>query len=386
MKLARRMSRLGTETAFEVLAKAQKLEAQGKNIIHLEIGEPDFSTPSNIISAGRQALTDGFTSYSPSPGYNDLREVIAEEVSNTRNISVESDNVIVTPGGKPIMFFVMLAMIESGDEVLYPNPGFPIYESMIEFCGGKAVPMQLHENKDFNLDVEEVRSQVTANTKLMIINSPNNPCGSVISDSDLEKLANIAEENDITVLSDEIYIRFLYEGTYKSIASFPRMADRTIILDGFSKTYSMTGWRIGYGIFPNDLVEPISRLVTNSVSCTAGFTQMAAIEAIKGSQAEPNNMVQEFKKRRDIVVNGLNDIPGIKCAVPQGAFYAFPNIKGTGLTSSDFANRILQEAGVAVLAGESFGKFGSGYIRISFANSTENLIEAMNRIKTFLNS
>ena len=386
MKLARRMSRLGTETAFEVLAKAQKLEAQGKNIIHLEIGEPDFSTPSNIISAGRQALTDGFTSYSPSPGYNDLREVIAEEVSNTRNISVESDNVIVTPGGKPIMFFVMLAMIESGDEVLYPNPGFPIYESMIEFCGGKAVPMQLHENKDFNLDVEEVRSQVTANTKLMIINSPNNPCGSVISHSDLEKLANIAEENDITVLSDEIYIRFLYEGTYKSIASFPRMADRTIILDGFSKTYSMTGWRIGYGIFPNDLVEPISRLVTNSVSCTAGFTQMAAIEAIKGSQAEPNNMVQEFKKRRDIVVNGLNDIPGIKCAVPQGAFYAFPNIKGTGLTSSDFANRILQEAGVAVLAGESFGKFGSGYIRISFANSTENLIEAMNRIKTFLNS
>ena len=386
MKLARRMNRLGTETAFEVLAKAQKLEAQGKNIIHLEIGEPDFNTPSNITFAGRQALTDGFTSYNPSPGYNDLREVIAEEVSKTRNISVKSDNVVVTPGGKPIMFFVMMAMIESGDEVLYPNPGFPIYESMIEFCGGKAVPMQLHENRDFNIDVEEVRSQVTANTKLMIINSPNNPCGSVISDSDLEKLANIAEENDITVLSDEIYIRFLYQGIHKSIASFPRMMDRTIILDGFSKTYSMTGWRIGYGIFPNDLVEPISRLVTNSVSCTASFTQMAAIEAIKGSQAEPNNMVQEFKKRRDLVVNGLNDIPGIKSAVPQGAFYAFPNIKGTGLTSSDFANKILQEAGVAVLAGESFGKFGAGYIRISFANSTENLIEAMNRIKTFLNS
>ena len=386
MKLARRMSRLGTETAFEVLAKAHKLEAQGNNIIHLDIGEPDFNTPSNITSAGRQALTDGFTSYNPSPGYNDLREVIASEVSKTRNISVDSGNVVVTPGGKPIMFFVMMALIESGDEVLYPNPGFPIYESMIEFCGGKAVPMQLHESRNFNIDVEEVRSQVTANTKLMIINSPNNPCGSVITDSDLEKLANIAEENDITVLSDEIYIRFLYEGIYKSISSFPGMMDRTIILDGFSKTYSMTGWRIGYGIFPNDLVEPISRLVTNSVSCTASFTQMAAIEAIKGSQAEPNNMVQEFKKRRDIVVKGLNDIPGIKCAVPQGAFYAFPNIKGTGLTSSDFANKILQEAGVAVLAGESFGKFGSGYIRISFANSTENLVEAIDRIKTFLNS
>ena len=386
MKLARRMSRLGTETAFEVLAKAQKLEAQGENIIHLEIGEPDFNTPSNITSAGRQALTDGFTSYNPSPGYGNLREVIAKEISETRNISVKGDNVIVTPGGKPIMFFVMLAMIEPGDEVLYPNPGFPIYESMIEFCGGTAVPMQLHEDRDFNIDVDEVQNKVTSNTKLMIINSPNNPCGSVISDTDLEKLAKIAEENDITVLSDEIYIRFLYEGIYKSVASFPGMLDRTIILDGFSKTYSMTGWRIGYGVFPTDLVEPIARLVTNSVSCTASFTQMAAIEAITGSQSEPNNMVQEFKKRRDIIVNGLNDIPGIKCAFPKGAFYAFPNITGTGLTSSDFANKILEEAGVAVLAGESFGKFGSGYIRISFANSTENLVEAISRIKTFLNS
>ena len=384
MKLARRMSRLGTETAFEVLAKAQKLEAKGRNIIHLEIGEPDFNTPANITSAGRQALLDGYTSYNPSPGYNELREVISQEISKSRNISVKPENVIVTPGGKPIMFFVMMAMIESGDEVLYPNPGFPIYESMIEFCGGKAVPMQLHEDRNFNIDVEEVKSQVTSNTKLMIINSPNNPCGSVISNDDLRKLSDIAKENNITVLSDEIYIRFLYEGEYKSISSFPGMLDRTIILDGFSKTYSMTGWRIGYGVFPNELVEPISRLVTNSVSCTASFTQMAAIEAIKGSQSEPNNMVEKFKERRDIVVEGLNDIPGIKCAVPQGAFYAFPNITGTGLSSSQFATQILEKAGVAVLAGESFGKFGTGYIRISFANSTENLVEAMRRIKNFL--
>ena len=277
-------------------------------------------------------------------------------------------------------------MIENGDEVLYPNPGFPIYESMIEFCGGKAVPMRLHKENSFNLDIEEVKGQISSKTKLMIINSPNNPCGSVIDKENLEALSELAKENDITVLSDEIYSRFLYEGSHHSIASFPDMIDRTVILDGYSKTYAMTGWRIGYGVFPDDLVEPISRLVTNSVSCTASFTQRAAIEATDGPQEDSNRMVEEFKKRRSIVVEGLNNIKGIKCPIPSGAFYAFPNIEGTGMSSSDFANKVLEEAGVAVLAGESFGKYGTGHIRISFANSTENLVAAIDRIQKFVES
>ena len=380
------MSGLGTETAFEVLAKAQKLEAQGKNIIHLEIGEPDFETPENIVRAGRKALQDGFTSYNPSQGYGDLRDVVAKEISKSRGIEASGDNIVITPGGKPIMFFVIMALIESGDEVLYPNPGFPIYESMIEFCGGTAVPMQLHGDKDFNINVEEVKKQITPNTKLMIINSPNNPCGSIIGEEELSELAILARENDILILSDEIYIRFLYEGVHRSIATFPGMMDRTIILDGFSKTYAMTGWRIGYGLFPEELVEPVSRLVTNSVSCTASFTQIAAAEALVGSQDNPSAMVEEFKKRRDIVVAGLNEIEGIECATPKGAFYAFPKVDGTGMSSSEFSNKLLEEAGVAVLAGESFGRYGSGYIRLSFANSTENLQEAIFRIKQFVES
>ena len=326
MKLAKRMNRLGTETAFEVLAKAQKLESQGKNVIHLEIGEPDFNTPENIITAGQNALSNGFTSYNPSPGYGDLRDVIANEINTSRGINVSGENVIVTPGGKPIMFFVMLALIENGDEVLYPNPGFPIYESMIEFCGGTAVPMKLHGDRDFNIDIKEVSNQITSKTKLMIINSPNNPCGSILGDTELEELANLAKENNILVLSDEIYSRFLFEGEHNSITTFPDMLSQTIILDGFSKTYAMTGWRIGYGVFPKNLVEPISRLVTNSVSCTASFTQQAAIEAISGSQKEPNLMVQEFKKRRNLIVDGLNSIPGFNCVMPKAAFYAFPSI------------------------------------------------------------
>jgi aspartate/methionine/tyrosine aminotransferase len=386
MKLAQRMSRLGTETAFEVLAKAQKLEAQGKKIIHLEIGEPDFETPVNIVNGGRQALLDGYTSYNPSPGYDDLRQVIASEIAKTRDIQTNGDNVIVTPGGKPIMFFVIMALIEEGDEVLYPNPGFPIYESMINFCGGTAVPMRLHEDKEFNIDIDDVKKQITPNTKLMIVNSPNNPCGSIVGDRELEELSVLAKKHDILVLSDEIYIRFLYEGTHKSIASFPGMLDRTIILDGFSKTYAMTGWRIGYGLFPNNLVEPISRLVTNSVSCTASFTQQAAIEAITGPQNDSLRMVSEFQKRRSIVVDLLNNIPGIRCTNPKGAFYAFPNIEGTGMSSTEFANELLQKAGVAVLPGESFGQYGKGFIRISFANSTENLVEAMEKISSFVKS
>lgn len=386
MKLADRMSRLGTETAFEVLAKARRLEAEGMDVIHLEIGEPDFDTPPNIVEAGVQALQRGETHYGPSPGFPDVRQRIAQEVASTRSISVTGDNVVITPGGKPIMFFIMLALVDYGDEVLYPNPGFPIYESMIRFAGGVPIPMRLHESLDFNISVEEVASQITDRTQLMIVNSPNNPCGSVIAEQELEALADLAKEHDITVLSDEIYIRFLYEGAHHSIASFPNMRDRTIILDGFSKTYAMTGWRAGYGVMPLELVEPISRLVTNSVSCTASFTQYAALEALHGSQDAPNSMVAEFGRRRNIIVDGLNAIPGIRCAMPKGAFYAFPNIEGTGMSSREFADRVLAEAGVACLAGESFGEYGNGFVRFSFANSAENIEKALQRIDGFVRS
>jgi aspartate/methionine/tyrosine aminotransferase len=384
MRLAERMSRLGTETAFEVLAKARRLEAEGMDVVHLEIGEPDFDTPANIVEAASNALGDGFTHYNPSPGYPEVRERIAEEVSRTRNISVTGENVVITPGGKPIMFFIIMALVDEGDQVLYPNPGFPIYESMIRFMGGEAVPMRLHESNDFNLDVDEVAGQVTPRTKLMIVNSPNNPCGSVASKDDLEALAAIAKENDIIVLSDEIYSRMLYEGEHHSVSSFPAMRDRTIILDGFSKTYAMTGWRIGYGVMPLELVEPISRLGTNSVSCTASFTQMAALEAMNGPQDEAYAIVAEFKKRRNLIVDGLNGIPGIRCPMPKGAFYTFPNIEGTGMTSRQFADGLLEEAGVACLAGEAFGDYGNGCVRFSFANSAENIEKALERIERFV--
>ena len=384
MKLAKRMGLLGTETAFEVLAEARRLEAEGMDVIHLEIGEPDFDTPSDIIDAGAEALKSGYTHYGPSPGFPEVRERIASEISAARNVSVTGENVVVTPGAKPIMFFTMLALVDEGDEVLYPNPGFPIYESMIGFVGGVPVPMRLHESRGFNLDVEEVAGQVTSKTRLMVINSPNNPCGSVMSRADLESLANMARENDITVLSDEIYSRYLYEGEHHSVAAFPGMRDRTIILDGFSKTYAMTGWRVGFGVMPLELVEPISRLVTNSVSCTASFTQMAVLEAMDGPQDEAHRIVDEFKKRRDIIVDGLNGIPGIRCAMPKGAFYVFPNIEETGITSRQFADCLLEDAGVACLAGESFGEYGNGYVRFSFANSAENIEKALDRIDGFV--
>ena len=384
MKLAERMSRLGTETAFEVLAKARRLEAEGMDVVHLEIGEPDYDTPANIARAGANALTSGYTHYNPSPGFPEVRDRIAREISETRGISVTGDNVVITPGGKPIMFFAMLALIDPGDEVLYPNPGFPIYESMIRFVDGVPVPMRLHESRDFNIDVDEVAGQVTPRTRLMIINSPNNPCGSVMDRSDLEALADLAREHEITVLSDEIYSRFLYEGVHSSITTFPGLRERTIILDGFSKTYAMTGWRVGFGVMPLELVEPISRLVTNSVSCTASATQMAVMEAMDGPQDEPNEMVAEFRRRRDIIVDGLNAIPGIRCATPKGAFYVFPNIEDTGMTSRALADALLEEAGVASLSGESFGAFGKGYLRFSFANSPENIRKALDRIETYL--
>jgi aspartate aminotransferase len=380
MKLASRMSRLGTETAFEALARAKALEAQGRSIVFLGIGEPDFDTPEHIIEAAKDALESGFTHYTPSPGIPAVREIIAADMSARLGYEAKASNVVVTPGGKPIMFFTILALAEAGDEVIYPNPGFPIYESMIRFAGATPVPMQLREELDYNPDIDELRSLVTPRTKLIIINSPNNPCGSVIPEKDLEAIAELANEVDAVVLSDEIYKDFYFEGEHVSITKFPGMRERTVVLDGLSKSYAMTGWRIGYGLFPDELVEPITRLVTNSVSCTAAFSQMAAAAAIQAPQEPVYSMVAEFKQRRDILVDGLNAIPGISCPMPKGAFYAFPNISGTGLSSQDFEARLLNETGVSILSGTSFGAFGEGYARFSFANSQENLREALRRI------
>ena len=384
MKLASRMDRLGTETAFEVLARAKKLESQGREIIHLEIGEPDFDTPKNIVEAGQVAMSDGYTHYGPSPGLMEVRDTIAQEVRETRDIDVTAENVVITPGAKPIMFFVIMALIDEGDEVLYPNPGFPIYESMINFVGGIPVPMELSMDLNFDIDLDKVISSITPKTKMIIVNSPNNPCGSIVSKSSLMKLADLANQNDIIVLSDEIYRRFLYSGDFQSISSFNGMTDRTIILDGLSKTYAMTGWRIGYGVMPINLVDSISKLSMNSVSCTASFTQIAAVEAITGPQEKALEIVEEFNRRRHIIVNGLNSIKGIDCPMPEGAFYVFPSIKETGMESRVFADQLLQDFGVASLAGESFGKFGKGHLRFSFANSVENIEKALDKINEFV--
>ncbi len=385
-RLASRQARLGTETAFETLAKAKKLEAQGKHIIHLEIGEPDFDTPEHIRDAAKDALDNGFTHYGPSAGQMELRTAIAKHQSERQGYEISPERVIVTPGGKPVMFFTMMALIESGDEAVYPNPGFPIYESMIEYMGGTAVAVPLKEEFDFSLDVDQLRSLITPRTKLVIVNSPNNPCGSVIPKDDLRRIAEIAVERDLVVLSDEIYKDMYYEGEHDSITQFPDMIDRTVILDGFSKSYAMTGWRLGYGVFPEWLVEPVSRLMTNSVSCTSVFSQMAAIAALEGPQDSVGTMMEEFTARRDLVVEGLNSLPGVECQVPGGAFYAFPRITGTGLSSQEFADRALNEAGVALLAGTAFGEHGDGYIRISFANSRENLREGIERLRKMLTS
>ena len=384
-QLASRQALLGTETAFETLAKAKELERQGKSIIHLEIGEPDFDTPEHIRDAAKQALDDGFTHYGASAGQMELREAIARHQTKRQGYEVSADSVIVTPGGKPVMFFTIMALIEQGVEAIYPNPGFPIYESMIEYMGGTAVPLQLNEETGYNADIDNLRSLITPRTKLLIVNSPNNPCGSVIPESDLEKIAAMAVENDLIVLSDEIYKDMYYGGQkHVSITKFPGMRERTVILDGFSKSYAMTGWRLGYGVFPDFLVEPITRLMTNSVSCTSVFSQMAAIAALEGPQDSVAAMMEEFTKRRDLVVEGLNSLPGITCLTPWGAFYAFPNIRGTGMSSQEFADKALYEAGVALLAGTAFGEFGDGYIRISFANSQENLREAIERLRKIL--
>ena len=380
LRLAKRMSRLGTETAFEVLVRARALERQGKNIIHLEIGEPDMPTPANVVEAGVDALHNGFTHYGPSAGLPELREAIANDVAKSRGIKVSPDEVVVVPGGKPIIFFTALALIEEGDEVIYPNPGFPIYESMINFLGGKAVPIPLREEREFRLDVNELASLITDRTKLIIINSPQNPTGGIITRQDVDDIAAAIGDRDIMVMSDEIYSRLLFEGEPYSIASVNGFKDRTIILDGFSKTYSMTGWRLGYGVMRPDLAVQIARLATNSTSCTATFTQMAGLEAVRGDQSEPEKMRQEFHRRRDVFVTGLNQIKGFSCLLPKGAFYTFPNIKQTGWPSKKLADALLEQAGVAALSGTAFGSYGEGYLRFSIANSIENLEQALDRI------
>jgi aspartate aminotransferase len=380
LQLARRMSRLGTETAFEVLNKARALERQGKSIIHLEIGEPDFDTPANVVEAGVDALHKGWTHYGPSAGLPELRQTIADYVSRTRGVKVTADEVVVVPGGKPIIFFTMLALIDEGDEVIYPNPGFPIYESMIHYVGGKAVSIHLREERDFSLDVAELADLVTDRTKLIILNSPQNPTGGVMERRDVEQVARIIGDRNILVLSDEIYSRLLFEGEHFSIMSVPGMQERTILLDGFSKTYAMTGWRMGYGVMRPDLAAHITRLATNSTSCTASFTQIAGIEALRGDQSSVDRMCEEFKRRRDLFVAGLNKIKGFSCRMPKGAFYVFPNITKTGRKSKPLADALLEQAGVAALSGTAFGDFGEGYLRFSVANSMENLQQALDRI------
>src|SRR5712691_5247984 len=383
LRLADRMSRLGTETAFEVLNKARALERQGKEIIHLEIGEPDFDTPDNIIEAAVSALHHGWTHYGPSAGLPDLRQTIAEYVNQTRKVSVTSDEVVVVPGGKPIIFFTMLALVDVGDEVIYPNPGFPIYESMINYMGGRAVPIHLREERDFSLAVDELASLITDRTKVIILNSPQNPTGGVLSQQDINDIADAIGDRNILVLSDEIYSRLLFEGEHFSIMSVPGFKDRTILLDGFSKTYAMTGWRMGYGVMREDLATHITRLMTNSNSCTASFTQVAGVEAMRGDQSSVDGMRAEFQRRRDVFVAGLNRIKGFSCRLPKGAFYVFPNITKTGWKSKMLADALLEGAGVACLSGTAFGDFGEGYLRFSVANSLENLNKALERINNW---
>lgn len=381
MKLAERMSRIGTESAFEVLRRARALEAQGRKIIHLEIGEPDFPTPKHIVEAGKAALDQGFTHYGPTQGLPELRTSIASYVSRTREIEVSPDRVTVAPGGKPIMYFPMLALLEEGDEAIYPNPGFPIYESMIRFCGATAVPYNSLESDSL---IEQIRSKITPKTKLIVINSPQNPTGGVIGADEIQALADLLGDRDVVILSDEIYSRIYFGEKPLSIASLPGMLDKTIILDGFSKTYAMTGWRLGYGVLPQFLIEPVNLLIVNSTSCTASFTQRAGIAALEGPQDDAEAMVQEFRRRRDAFCAGLNSLPGFRCPIPQGAFYAFPDIKGTGRSSKEFADSLLNDAGIAALNGAAFGEYGEGYLRFSIANSYDNLMEAVERMRAFL--
>ena len=384
MRFAERMERIGIEGAFEVLVRARALEAEGKSVIHLEIGEPDFPTPPHIVEAAKQALDEGYTHYGPTQGLPELREVIASYVARTRGIECGAEHVCVVPGGKPILFFTMMALLQAGDEAIYPNPGFPIYESMIRFLGAKPVPVPLVEEQGFALDLDKLASSITDKTRLLILNSPQNPTGGMIPEADLRAIAELVSGRDLVVLSDEIYSRLYFDAPPFSIASIPGMLEKTIILDGFSKTYAMTGWRMGYGVMPLDLVEAVNKLMVNSNSCTASFTQRAGIAALTGPQTHVDEMVREFRRRRDAFVAGLNTIPGFRCKLPGGAFYAFANVMDTGVGSRDLADRLMHDAGVAGLDGGSFGEYGKGYIRFSYANSMENLMEAVSRMKAAL--
>jgi len=382
MRLATSMSRLGVESAFDVLLRARALEAQGRNVIHLELGEPDFPTPAHIIEAAKRALDEGWTHYGPTPGLPELREAIAATVSRTRGISVGPRNISVVPGGKPIMFFTLMALLEPGDEVIYPNPGFPIYESMIRYLGAKPVPLPLEEKRGFSFDLDLFRDCLTPKTKIVILNSPQNPTGGMIPPEDVARIAEMLRDRDLMVLSDEIYSQTVYTAEPPvSISRFPGMLEKTIILDGFSKTYAMTGWRIGYGVMPTWLVDAVTKLMVNSNSCTASFTQRAGIAALTGPQDSVAAMVAEFRRRRDAICKELNEIPGFRCAVPLVAFYAFANVPATGMASKELADLLLQETGVAGVDGGCFGEYGNGYIRFSYATALPNILEAMARIK-----
>jgi aspartate aminotransferase len=379
---ADRMARLGTETAFEVLARARALETQGRDVIHLEIGEPDFDTPAHVIEAAKRALDEGYTHYGPAAGLPELREAIAVHISSTRGITVSPEQVVVTPGAKPVMFFAALMLCQRGDEVMYPDPGFPIYESVAAFAGATPVPLRLRPDTGFRLDLDMLRAKLTDRTRLLILNSPNNPTGSIIPRADLEAIADLVRGRNLVVLSDEIYGEIMYEGEFASIASAPGMPEQTIILDGFSKIHAMTGWRLGYGVMPVPLAERMTQLMVNSASCTAAMVQRAGLAALTGPREPAQAMVAEFRRRRDVIVAGLNEIPGFRCRAPEGAFYAFPDISGTGLSSTALADRLLNEAGVAVLAGTAFGAGGEGFLRLSYANSLDNIGRAVDRIRS----
>ena len=375
------MNHLGTETAFEVFARAKALEAKGRDIVHLEIGEPDFDTPKNIVDAAMNAIGKGYTHYGPSAGLPEARAAIAEYVARTRGVAVDPLQVVITPGAKPIIFFTVLALLDPGDEVIYPDPGFPIYESMAQYVGAKRVPLPLKEENNFAFDPDQLESLITKKTRLVIINSPHNPTGGVLPKETIARLSELAVKHDFYVLSDEIYSRVIYDGAQNySPYSYPGMPERTIILDGHSKTYAMTGWRLGYGVFPKEMAARVAKLQTNSTSCTCSFTQIAGVEALQGPQDSVDAMLKEFKTRRDLVVDGLNKIKGFRCHRPSGAFYVFPNITGTGKTSKEVENYLMEEAGVAVLAGTSFGPQGEGFVRLSYANSQANLKKAIERI------
>lgn len=386
MRYAERMNQLGTETAFEVLAKARALEAKGKTIVHLEIGEPDFDTPATIRAAAIQAIEEGFTHYGPSAGLPEVREAIAAYIAKDRGLSVAMDQVVVTPGGKPVLTFAILACVDPGDEVIVPNPGFPIYESVVRFAGGTPVNLALREERDFRFGAADIEPLLTKKTKMLILNSPHNPTGSVLTPRDLDEIASLVRGREIFVLSDEIYSKILYDGTHESIATRPDMAEWTILLDGFSKTYAMTGWRLGYGVMNPTLAKHVARLATNVYSCATSFVQRAAPTALTGSQDDVKAMVAEFRKRREVIVEGLNAIPGVRCPKPAGAFYVFPNVTGLGMTSSRVEQALLEEAGVAALSGTAFGSNGEGYVRFSYANSIENIREGLRRFEAFAQS